>query len=192
MGGVILRTVDPSKREGLAKRFGTTRVELENILFLSPSAIQSELGEITEVEHWQIVLRHYHQPKESYQEVYNEFFAGDEINQELIDFARSLKPKYKVGLLSNAWMNVRENLSAYFDFLNSFDVSIFSAEVGLRKPDERIFNLILDRLDVKPMETVFVDDFSENIKGATALGLKAIHFAGTGQAIADINKLLEN
>ena len=52
MGGVILRTVDAGEREALAERLGTTRRELEKVLFHSPTAFKSETGELSVREHW--------------------------------------------------------------------------------------------------------------------------------------------
>jgi HAD superfamily hydrolase (TIGR01509 family) len=45
------------------------------------------------------------------------------------------------------------------------------------KPDERIYRIALARLDVRPNEAVFVDDFSENIVAARTLGMAGVHFA---------------
>jgi len=191
MGGVILRTVDPGIREKMAERLGTTRRELEHTLFLSPSSLKSEIGEISDVDHWKIVLEKYHQPLENYQQMYREFFSGDEIDLELIAYMRKLKEKnLKVALLSNAWVNTRQNMIHLYDFLDLFDVSIFSAEVGLRKPDERIFKLVLERLQVSAPEAIFVDDYEPNIEGAAALGLNAILYQGRENAVREINNLL--
>ncbi len=190
MGGVLLRTMDGSRREEMARRFGTTRRELEKTLFLSPTSIQSEVGQLSDIDHWRAVLQHYQQPEEDYHEAYTGFFSGDEIDAVFMDYIRALKVEYRVGLLSNAWMNARQNLGKLYDFIDVFDVSIFSAEVGLRKPDKRIFQLMLEKLGVEAQETIFVDDFAENISGAAALGMQAILFREREQAIQEINQLL--
>jgi epoxide hydrolase-like predicted phosphatase len=192
MGGVILRTVDLGRREAMAKRLGTTRTELEKALFLSPTSLQSELGELSDVEHWQTILTLYHQPVENYPQMYAEFFSGDEIDLDLIAYIRSLKKDYKVGLLSNAWMNARQNIKELHDFMDIFDVSIFSAEVGLRKPDARIFQLMLDKLQVEAGEAVFVDDFPQNIAGAQGVGLHTVLFRDSESAVRDVNNILES
>jgi len=190
MGGVILRTVDASRRETMACRLGTTREELEQKLFLSETSIQSEIGQLSETAHWEAVLEHYGQPPEKMREMYMEFFAGDEIDLQLLDFIASLKPRYKVGLLSNAWMNARQNITQLHDFMDLFDVSIFSAEVGMRKPDARVFNLVLERLGVRAEEAVFVDDFPNNIAAAAAVGLRTVLFRGRQAVIDELNQIL--
>ena len=190
MGGVILRTVDPTKRDAMAERLGVTRSELEEVVFQSETSLQSELGQLSEAGHWEAVLAHFNQPAERYQDWYGEFFSGDMIDRELMTFISSLKLKVKVGLLSNAWEHARENLTSKHDFINIFDVSIFSSEVGLRKPDQRIFNLILQRLGVAAGEAVFVDDFRANIDSAAALGLKTVWYQDRDSAIKKITRLL--
>jgi beta-phosphoglucomutase-like phosphatase (HAD superfamily) len=62
MGGVILRTVDPTKREAMAKRLGVTRSELEAVVFQSETSVQSELGQLSEAGHWKAVLAYFNQP----------------------------------------------------------------------------------------------------------------------------------
>lgn len=192
MGGVILRTRDFGFREAVARRLGTTRKEMEQVVFLSSSAKQTEMGKISDEQHWQNVLRHFEQPQEDYRQIYRDFFAGDEIDLEMITYIQTLKPKYQLGLLSNAWKNARETITVMHSYLHLFDVSIFSAEVGLRKPDAPIFQLILNQLGIQPHQAVFVDDFPENIAGAAALGLHAVHFQERDQALANINALLKN
>lgn len=190
MGGVILRTEDPSSREALARRLGTTRRELEKKVFQSESSLESEVGKITDAEHWHIVLQHYGLEPESYPQVYKEFFAGDTMDEVIIEYIKQLKKDYKIGLLSNAWVNARENLSRLYDFQKYFDDLVFSAEVGMRKPDERIFRLVLERLEVEPQEAIFIDDFAINITGATEIGIHAVLYKDRDEAIGEVNQLL--
>lgn len=192
MGGVILRTVDHAPREEMAKRFGVSSKELERLVFMSPTSIQSEIGELSEEEHWRAVLKYFKQTDISHEQAYTEFFSGDQIDQKMLNFAKSLKSDYRIGLLSNAWVNARKHLGEHFDFIDVFDVSIFSAEVGVRKPDEKIFWVMLERMQVKPSETIFVDDLKENIKGAEKIGIKTILYNNPKNTIQKIQNLLEN
>ncbi|MDP2966180.1 MAG: HAD family phosphatase [Pelolinea sp.] len=190
MGGVILRTVDPAPREAMARRFGTTREELEKYVFRSPTSVQSEVGQVSDIYHWQTVLKHFGQTGADPLEAYSEYFSGDAIDQELLGYAVSLKPEYKIGLLSNAWVDSRNKLGSLFYFIDVFDVAIFSDEVKARKPEEEIFRLMLDRLIVKPEESIFIDDFIENIEGAKKLGINSILFKHAQGTIRQINAML--
>jgi len=190
MGGVILRTQDHAPRELMAKRFHTSRRELEDYVFMSPSSLLSEVGKKSNYEHWQTVLDNFNVDGVNPETAYRDFFSGDVVNSELLDYIDFLRPDYRIGLLSNAWSNARENLSKMFEFLEHFEVSIFSSELGVRKPDPEIFYEFLRRLDVKAEESIFIDDFKENIKGAKAVGLHAILFKNNPSAVLAINNLL--
>ena len=59
----------------------------------------------------------------------------------------------------------------------SFDVQFHSWQVGLAKPDPEFFTHIVNSLGLEPDEAVFVDDMHENVMGARAAGLHAVHFS---------------
>jgi len=191
MGGVLLRTEDASSRESIAKQFGTTRRELEAFVFNSETSILSEEGKLSDVKHWHTVMRHFGQPAGDPMPLYDAYFTGDAIDQRLLEFAAALKPEYQLGLLSNAWENARVLLSKRFDFLDVFDVSIFSYEAGARKPDPAIYHAILERMDTAPEEAIFIDDVQENVDGAKAIRMQALRFTGTDVVIERINSLLQ-
>ena len=191
MGGVFLKTVDPKPREALAHRFGTTRKDLEARVFSSATSLLSEKGEITDQEHWQSVLLNFNQPIEDYLKIYDEYFSGDAIDRDLLDFAVSLKSKYCVGLLSNAWMNARQLLEERFHFIDKFNMSLFSYEVGVRKPDLNIYRIMVGKMGTKPGNALFIDDLLENVEGAKTAGLRSIHYKNTRSVIAEIRKMTE-
>lgn len=71
-----------------------------------------------------------------------------------------------------------------------FDVFIESALVGLRKPDPRIYQLVCDRLEVSPEESVFLDDIGRNLKAARALGMTTIKVTSAAQALDELGDAL--
>jgi putative hydrolase of the HAD superfamily len=75
---------------------------------------------------------------------------------------------------------------------DAFDQLIISAEVGIMKPDARIYQLALEKLGVAPAEAVFVDDFAVNIEGARAVGMYAIQFTRPDQTVEELKKLLND
>jgi glucose-1-phosphatase len=177
MGGVILRTVDPSPRTELAQRFGLTRKELERVAFLSEDSRIAELGQITREEHWSRVASQFGMRPQEGHIFEDKFWSGDQVDVDLINYIHGLRPKYKTGLLSNAWSDMRELLDGYLAHcLDAFDASLFSYEVGLVKPDERFYHAILDKMGVEASQAIFIDDFGVNIEGALAAGLNAIQF----------------
>ena len=119
-----------------------------------------------------------------------EFFAKDEIDHNLINYVRKLHKSYKTGLLSNAFDDLRQIITERWHFEDAFDDMVISAEVGLVKPDARIFLLATEQLEVDANQAVFVDDMQRNIEGAKSVGLIGIHFLNPLQVRHDIDNLL--
>lgn len=190
LGGVLVRTDDRGPRERLAARLNMTYDELSALVYDSETAIRATLGEVSSQGHWEAVRAALKLSAEDLQGLASEFWGGDRLDHELVEYVRGLRPQFKTALLSNAWDDLRIALEGQWSILNAFDEVIISAEVGLAKPDPRVFHLALERLGVKPTEAVFVDDFLHNVEGARAVGMKAIHFRNSEQARADLGALL--
>jgi len=111
-------------------------------------------------------------------------------NTELIEYARQLRPRYRTGIVSNSFVGAREREQAAYGFEDLVDEIVYSHEAGMSKPDPRIYALACTRLDVRPQETVFLDDVEMCVVGARDAGLHAIRYQDNAQAIAEIEKLL--
>lgn len=188
-GGVIVRTEFQAPRQHLAERLGMEYEDLVHLVFDSETARQASLGLITEDEHWAAVMRRLHLPGSKAQAIRDEFFAGDVTDLALLAYLRGLRRKCKVGLISNAWSGLRPWIVSR-EYDDAFDAMIISAEVGMAKPDPRIYQLALEKLGIAASESVFVDDFPENVKGARAVGMQAIHFTQPEQALKELKQLL--
>lgn len=190
LGGVIVRTEFQSPRERLAERLGMTYEELVKIVFDSRSSQDASIGKISEEDHWKWVGRALHRPLKEREILHKEFFDGDILDRELVNFIRSLRPRYGTGLISNAWDGLRPYMQRE-KIDDAFDTLIISAEVGVMKPEAAIFHHALEQLEVKPKEAVFVDDFAGNIAGCEAIGMHGLLFESTEQVLKDLNKLLK-
>ena len=65
---------------------------------------------------------------------------------------------------------------ARFAWLEHFRDILVSGDVGIKKPDPRIFRLMLERIGVEPAAVVFIDDVVDNVECARGLGMQAVHF----------------
>lgn len=189
LGGVIVRTEYQAPRQRLAERFGMDYEDIDRIVFGSGSAVRASIGEIDEEDHWLTVMKVLKLPPSEYERVRDEFFAGDVIDHEVLNFLRSIKPNYKTGLISNAWSGLRDYIVRE-KFDDAFHHMVISAEVGVAKPDPRIFHIALEQAQVKAKEAVFVDDFLENIEACEKVGMKGIHFKDPASAIEQVRTLL--
>ncbi|OEJ98769.1 haloacid dehalogenase [Flavivirga aquatica] len=98
-----------------------------------------------------------------------------------LDFLKTLKAsaKYKLILLSNtnelhiSW--IKENVSFYEEFKNCFDAFYLSHEIHLTKPNNDIFEFVLNENNINAKECLFIDDNQNNIKAANALHIQTWH-----------------
>jgi glucose-1-phosphatase len=191
LGGVIVRTEDYSWRERLAQRLGRPCLELENLVFSSASALRAQSGELTDEQHWENVRRELNLTPAQLAEFQDDFWHGDRLDLELVETIRNLRPNYKTGLLSNNFPGLRNALREPWNIEDAFDSIVISAEVGLLKPDARIYRLALTQLDVLPDEAVFIDDFPRNLVGAEAVGMQILQFRQVDQVRFDLQQLLD-
>jgi epoxide hydrolase-like predicted phosphatase len=99
------------------------------------------------------------------------------VHWHVVHRARALRDDgMMVGLLTN---NVKEWGNHWRETIpidELFHVVIDSSEVGMRKPDPRIYELTCERLGIAPGASLFVDDNADNIAAARALGMQTVHF----------------
>jgi putative hydrolase of the HAD superfamily len=99
------------------------------------------------------------------------------VDPRMIQWARALKESgRKIAVLSNMPREIGEYMRANFDWLRDFDHITFSYEVRLVKPEPAIYREAIDAVGVRPEEAVFLDDRLENVRGAEAVGLRAVLF----------------
>jgi epoxide hydrolase-like predicted phosphatase len=189
LGGVIVRTEFQAPRQQLADRLGMDYDDLYRLVFDSDTSDRATVGEISADEHWAFVMQRLRQPATELEAIRKEFFAGDIVDRTLLDYIRSLRGKYKTGLISNAWGDLRDFIVRE-KFEDAFDNMIISAEVGARKPAAKIFRIALEQFGVGPNEAVFVDDVYTNIQGCEKVGMKGLLFKEPETVLQQVKKLL--
>jgi epoxide hydrolase-like predicted phosphatase len=119
------------------------------------------------------------------------YFRHLKPNERMIEYMSGLRERgYKLAICTN---NVREWEARWRAMLpvdKIFDVVVDSAYVGARKPEPRIYEVTLERLGAPPRATLFIDDVDVNCRAARELGMEAIHFRSTDQAIEAIEAAL--
>jgi HAD superfamily hydrolase (TIGR01509 family) len=189
-GGVLVRMIDDRPRIALANKIGISLSRLDELVFLSETAAKASKGEISVTMHWDAVRKALGLQPEDMPDFLQQYWSADDVNWRLLDFIRGLRPRYKVGLLSNAWDDLRKTLHERWNIDGLFDELVISAEVKLVKPDPRIFQLALKRLNILPAETIFIDDINENVQSARQIGLKGILYQSFDQTIGEIKDYL--
>jgi putative hydrolase of the HAD superfamily len=121
-------------------------------------------------------------------DVWTEYLGS--LNHPLMEFVQSLRPRFKTGILSNSFVGARQREHDAYGFPDMFDTIVYSHEVGHLKPEPAIYAVACERLGLEPDEVLFLDDLQVNVDGARAVGMNAITFVNTEQAISDLSARL--
>lgn len=145
-------------------------------------------GEITEKEYlkkainennWKIGLNQFKKL------IRNNFYEIEGVR----DIIKELKPNYKLGIISVHVKEWIEHCNKKFQIHKLFHSTLYSFEVGMQKPDIRMYKLMLKRLNVPPEECLFIDDREKNLIPARKLGIITILFKNAKQLRNKLNKL---
>jgi len=114
-------------------------------------------------------------------------------NLKLIEIIKKFKKaNIKTVVISNTSSRIRQkfkHISGLF-LSDLFDQVLVSSETGLLKPNPKIFQLVLNKLNLNPNQCIFIDDITRNIDSAKKLGITTILFTNTQSCINQLEKLL--
>jgi putative hydrolase of the HAD superfamily len=116
--------------------------------------------------------------------------TASSFDDDLLAYIKALRPKYRVGLLTNVG---KGGLNRWFDAAmleTYFDVSVASGDIGYAKPEARAYEITADRLGVRTDECIMVDDRELNCVGAQAVGMQAIEYRSLEQFLRAATALI--
>jgi putative hydrolase of the HAD superfamily len=115
-------------------------------------------------------------------------FGGSILDDAMVGVMRSLRRGgIRTALLSNSWGGTGYPRELFPEL---FDAVVISSEVGMRKPEERIFRHAAELLGLAPEECVFIDDIEANVLAARTLGLAGLHHQDPRLTIGQLSDLL--
>jgi 2-haloacid dehalogenase len=108
-----------------------------------------------------------------------------------VEIFRELKQskRYKIYALTNWSAETFPVAVARYDFLSWFDGIVVSGAEKMRKPTPAFYQILFDRYQVKPEESLFIDDNYRNILAAEKMGIKSIHFASAEELKRTLQEL---
>ncbi len=187
-GGVLVRTPSRHSRQQWENKLGLDDWETEIIVFGSEMGMKAQNGEVTDQELWTWVGDYFSLSSRQLNKFRTDFWAGDILDINLIEYIRSLRPEYQTAIISNATDALRVVLENEYPIADAFDLIVCSAEEKTMKPGLEIFERTLERLRRLPEETIFIDDSKPNILAARKIGMNTIHFKPTTDLIAELKK----
>jgi epoxide hydrolase-like predicted phosphatase len=122
---------------------------------------------------------------ENFYSIYNEVFSP---NPPVLELMKKLKRNYRMLLLSNTDVMRFGFIKKKFPEILIFDEYILSYEVGLMKPDLRIYQKALKKAGAEARECVFIDDINKNVEAAIKLGIHGIQM----QPETDLEAVLQD
>lgn len=192
VGGVLEHAVDTNLEGRWEQRLGLAQGEFFARLRRSGLGRDADLGRIAEAAFGAAIGRLYGLDPPTTGELLAElwdWYVG-ELNTELADYFRRLRPRYRTAILSNGAAGGAREEQARYGLADMADLLVYSFEEGIEKPDHRIYQRTCQRLGVRPDEVVFLDDLEANVIAAREVGMHAVHFQDTTQAIAEVDALL--
>jgi glucose-1-phosphatase len=119
---------------------------------------------------------------------WNNIFVGINPGIELV--LKRLKPEYRlVGLSNTNQIHTDMWRKQYPEITKYFEKFFCSHEIGRRKPNADAFQIVLDYLQLAPVEVIFIDDNHANVEGANRLGITGILMQSAPQLVTDLHNL---
>jgi epoxide hydrolase-like predicted phosphatase len=145
-------------------------------------------GEITTEEVIDIIALRSSLKREEITHVFNlrtEMLFPLDNNVKLLPLLK--KRGYKLFFLSNFPLDIFEEVTSGYYFFKYFDGGVISAQAKSSKPENRIYNILIEKYSLIPEESIFIDDLEINVKAAEAAGMKGFTTYGS----SDISKEIE-
>ncbi len=155
---------------------------------LSELVRQVDLGYITRDDLWSQFAEMVGESKE---QVYARLQEFGGLDKRLLGFIDEYRGRYKIGMISNVGHGFLESMFVERPAQDYFDSIVLSSDVGLVKPDERIYVLAAEQLGVDAESCVFIDDLSKNVAGAESAGMQAILYTDFASFHKQISKILQ-
>jgi HAD superfamily hydrolase (TIGR01509 family) len=190
VGGVLIHTRRTPELLQWEKSHGFQPLGLPLAVWLCEAGQRAAIGEASVEEVWSEVQLLYALTDAELVAFKHDFAASDQLDPVFVQFLRDVSKTSKLALLSNTWPGERHTFGNVFGLATLTDTMILSYEVGLAKPDPRIYALAAARLQLPPSSIVFIDDYPPNVVAAQAYGMHGVVFESREQAIAELQTLL--
>lgn len=181
-GGVLAYFID---KKSITEMATVAQVDFDSF-DISMWKFRHELdsGEYDNNRYWTAVLDHCNSPahRESIIDtlVEMDLKGFSRMNQGMLCWADKLKENgFTTVIISNMAESTYQSLMVQQKWMEHFDATVISGIIGINKPDRRIFNHALERMQLEAAEVLFLDDLIHNVTGAKEAGLHALLFSDT-------------
>jgi putative hydrolase of the HAD superfamily len=190
-GGVIANDYDELLIQDIADKFQISYSETLNAINEIIKPYQK--GIISDEEFWKQFSKKVNKKlPRGYKSLWTDKYAVELTDKNVLDLIKKLKTMgYKVALLSNTILP-HVNFNQKYGYFDLFNPVILSIETGTRKPEEKIYQIVLKKLNLPPNECVFIDDKKEFSDAASKIGIHGLKFNSYDELVHDLAKLNVN
>jgi len=183
-GGVLIENPSPGMIRYIAAFLGVAEEAFNEVDKKLLTVFQK--GTVSEDTVWEKVCQDLNVSKPKVPSLWEEAFRRVyKPREKMFSLATALKKRdYKIGLLSNTEVPAMKFF--YKQRYDMFDATVFSCAEGTVKPERRIYERALEKLEVRPQEAVFIDDRRDFIEGAREVNLNTILFKSPYQVIEEL------
>lgn len=130
---------------------------------------KADIGELTSIEVWEKLGF-----RGDLEKIEKDYLDTIELNDGFMDFIKAAKRKYKLAVISNDSSRWSRYLREKFELDQYFDVVSISGDLGIQKPDARIFQITVEKLAVRAEDCLYIDDREGNLEAAEKLGMNTV------------------
>lgn len=189
--GNVLVTFDPDRYLEKLGYDDLTKKKVEEAVFKHPLWNENDRGLLSDEELLNGFVANAPEYKEQINEAFEKIGDAIELLPHTMEWIKGLKTKgYNLYVLSNYGEYTFKQSKHKLQFLPYMDGTIFSFEYKVIKPEKEIYELLLNKFDLKPEESLFIDDKLENVEAARALGFSGIQFQNYEQVKNELEGVL--
>ena len=182
-GGVISTPQNDDNVKNMFKIIGGDETAFKDIYLKKRDDYDG--GHLSGEEYWLSIFNHLGLEKNRSQIsglIQEDIYSWTHINESMIEFiTESRKKCSKLAIISNMTVDTLAYMKKNFQWLAVFDEMVFSCDIGVNKPEQKIYETCLHKLNLPTQECLFVDDTLKNVEGAIRSGMQAIHFESSIQ-----------
>ncbi|MGB2879101.1 MAG: HAD family phosphatase [Candidatus Omnitrophota bacterium] len=182
LGNVVIKLNPSALETGYGAYSKTAEKEIEEYILDSDDMNRYMEGKLSSRQFYGKVRRRFKMniDYDEFYGIWNSMFLGYPEMEEIIRALKEKYPEIKLILISNTNEAHYDFIKDKFDILELLDGHIVSHELGVQKPDPKIFSEAMKLAGSIPKTTFYTDDREDLISAARAMGIKAFQFTGHG------------
>ena len=160
-------------------KLGVSEDEAKRVFLQSPQMnVFYKNGKVTDETYWTWAVNQW-KLNLPWQDLVKLMIEGYDVDEGIVFTVKELRKDGKrTAICSNNFPARINSLQEKFGFLDNFDIHVFSYQVGVSKPDPRIFQELVKKSEVQANQIVFADDNQANLEGAKQVGITTFLYEG--------------